>query len=307
MAAGTQGDERARIHGAARPPVAAAVALIALAACGRFGFDPGDGDGDTDVDTDDDGDAGGGDIDAVSCLAGELRGPTGDCVPALVLDSSIVGYWPLDEADGTLGFRDLSGNGHDGSCVDACPIAGEPGIRGQAVDFTGTQQGIVVGVLTALNVPTPTMSIAAWVKLRVHDTYAYILSNDRDCCGEYSGFSLWASHYGLGPALQIWDGTIGPSVQPSEELSLGVWHQVVGTYDDSGVAAVYVDGQLVASNDRSLSMPPSFETTIGATSYNPGDYTLENGSIDEVLLLARALTADEILELYDYYVANAPP
>lgn len=291
MAAGTQLDGRW---------IRAFVALISLTglpACGRFGFAP-----DNDDDTDTDGDA----PDGAPCPAGELPDPTGRCVPALVLDESIVGYWPLDEAVGALVFRDLSGNLYDGSCGDGCPIAGQPGIRGSSVDYMGTQQGIVVGTLAELNVPMPAFTIAAWTKLRVHDTYGYILSNDRDCCGAYSGFSLWSSHYTLGPALMIWDGTEAASAQPVEFLALDAWHQVVGTYAD-GTASLYVDGQLVASLSRVLSMPPSYATTIGAGGYNPLSTNLENGAIDEVLVLARVLSGGEILALYDFYVAGAPP
>src|SRR5690349_20197192 len=111
---------------ATRSQVMMAVALLALSACGRFGFDPGGGNSGDAAATD--GAAG---IDGATCLSGELLGPTGTCVPALALDSSVVGYWPLDEAAGALLFRDRSPNGHDGTCVDPCPVAGGAGIRAQ--------------------------------------------------------------------------------------------------------------------------------------------------------------------------------
>lgn len=275
------------------------VLLAALWGCGRFGFAPGGGSGD-DGGIDD---GGIDDPDATACPPGELRAPSGTCVPALALDGSVVGYWPLDEAAGERVFRDLSPNGHDGTCVDPCPVAGVPGVRGRAVDFIATVAGIEVGVLPELTAATPGITVAAWVRVRAYDTYSYILSNDRDCCGAYTGFSLWASHYGLGPALLLWDGTDGPSVQPAQRLALDAWHHVVGTYA-GGTARVFVDGTQVASATRALALPPSFATRIGAMGYDNIDYSLQNGAIDEVLLLARAIDADEIATLHATYVAN---
>ena len=48
-----------------------------------------------------------------------------------------------------------------------------------------------------------------WVRLNSLGMYGYILSNDRDCCGNYAGFALWgASYYAVdGAAFDVRDGS----------------------------------------------------------------------------------------------------
>jgi hypothetical protein len=254
------------------------VYAIAMAvACGRIDFEPFD-----------------------PCPPGEAV-VAGACRPAIAGDPDLVAYWPLDEPLGSTTFRDVSPNGDDGTCT-SCPTAGVPGIRHTAVQFDNAR--ISVGTPSSITSLSATLTLLGWARFASYSEYGYILSNDRDCdgCGAFKGFSLWASIYENQPAFELCDNTENAShaVAPSK-LSLNDWHFVAGTLSD-GVATLYVDGQPAKSETGvAFATPPSFGTQIGAMGFNPKLGI--DGAIDEVMIFRRALTADEIADLYAYYIS----
>jgi hypothetical protein len=255
-------------------------------ACGRVGFDTVTVDG-TGCD---------------ACASGEACGPTLDCVPAVAATTGLVGYWPLDEATGATTFRDLSGNGNHGTCA-RCPAAGQPGVRGNAVEFANVLpfgDGIHLGQGPTMTF-SPQLTVSGWVKLRAYSSYDMIVSNDRDCCGTYRGFSLWAAQYADEPGLQLWhDSPAANVIKGPSQIPLGEWHFVTGSYDGVDMR-VYVDGALAGSAPSAgFAAPASFETQIGAMGFDP-KYGIQ-GVIDEVMIFNRALSSAEIATLHDYYI-----
>jgi hypothetical protein len=80
---------------------------------------------------------------------------------------------------------------------------------------------------------------------------------------------------------------------------LGVWHHFVGTYDPSIGTRVYLDGNLVGSNDPSGEITHSRKYSLNIGRYSGGVYF--KGKIDEVRIYNRALSAEEVLTLYGNY------
>jgi hypothetical protein len=128
--------------------------------------------------------------------------------------------------------------------------------------------------------------------------YEYIVSNDRDCCGTYNGYSLLASHGSGGVAtFRVWNSTIY-SVQGITNTT-NQWHFFVATFNGE-LLKLYIDGQLEGfSNYKgAIGTPASFNFAIGGMGYNPSVYNMK-GLIDEVRVYGRALTDSEIKALYD--------
>jgi hypothetical protein len=242
------------------------VMLAATAGCGRVGFQP---------------------------VA------SGDCPTSFAAD--MVAYWPLDEPAGATAFADASGQGHDLTC-NPCPTAGLPGVRGSAAAFHNgsAKVGDSLNTLSAGSLATLVqLTLAAWVNLQEHSAYAWILSNDRDCTGcggPYRGYSLFAS-YGMVPGFQLWDGNLDFIYRVNGSmLPLAEWHFVTGTYDGA-MLRLYLDGALVAEqpNTAGFRNPPTFDTRLGAMGLDP---TLGlTGMLDEVIILDRAASVDEIAAL----------
>jgi hypothetical protein len=173
-------------------------------------------------------------------------------------------------------------------------------VRGSAVEFGADPAGIHITTGPTLNAVTGPLTVAAWTRVVGTEAYGIILSNDRDCCGTYNGFSLYASHYNTGPAMLTWAGT--QSVASGAPLPPDTWVHVVGTFDGSNVR-VYVDGTEVASATGAIGAPPSFDLWLGTMAYVE-PFTHIHGAIDEVLILGRALAPAEIVALRAAY---SPP
>jgi hypothetical protein len=267
---------------------------LAISACGRIGFDVSGGGVS--------GDAVSGDATSGSCPSGEAI-VAGACYPALASDPALVAYWPLDEPAGAKTFRDVSPNANTGQCT-ACPTAGVPGVRHNAAQYS-SNAAIGIGMPSSITTLSSGLTVLGWANIPAYAFYGYILSNDRDCCGTYSGFSLWSSHYsGNLPTFQLWDDLQGTKILASGSgaLSLNQWHFIAGTFDGA-TANLYVDGQLAGTlSGVTLTAPPSFATELGSMGVNPPNYA-NDGTIDELMIFSRALTATEIADLYAYYKA----
>ncbi|MBM2621380.1 glycoside hydrolase family 2 [Actinoplanes sp. LDG1-06] len=189
-----------------------------------------------------------------------------------------IAFWPLDGDYGTL-----------------TPV-GDPafaeGHQGQGVAVNGSSQFLDAGK-PVLNTASD-YSAAAWVKLDKADgAFQTVVSQDgpsnSDFFLQYSGadqrFAMsFAGVRALGP------------VKPE----VGRWYHLVGVRDTvKGELRLYVDGELAGTAGACLPQgSPTGNTVIGRGKYggNPVDYL--DGTVDQVHLYDRALSAAEIKELY---------
>lgn len=88
-------------------------------------------------------------------------------------------------------------------------------------------------------------------------------------------------------------------------VKAGVWQQVVLTYDkSSGVAAIYLDGEVVASKNFGEFTPkttPAYFLIGAKTAYGSAVHPSDafSGGLDEIAIYNRALSAAEIRAMYD--------
>jgi hypothetical protein len=123
-------------------------------------------------------------------------------------------------------------------------------------------------------------------------TYDYIVSNDRDCCGQYKGYSLNLSY----TTFQIWDDnsqshSVGWSNPKPKQ---GEWCHAAGTFDGKQLK-VYLNGALnnTLAFVGKIGIPASYEFAIGGLGFGPGTYNID-GIIDEVAVFNVALSENDI-------------
>ncbi len=205
----------------------------------------------------------------------------------LVIDSA--GHWNFDEEAGPTA-EDSSANSNDGTLTNmdtgSCWVSGKDGA---ALLFDGDDDYVDCGNAASLEMGTSDFSIEAWIKFSsITDTEPRIVSK-----GIYPGWFLGIA--GNGNCLQ---GSIGKSdgrlaVYGATNVRDGQWHHVALTFDRDGLEKLYVDGNLDESRDIS-----SYEfeniTTTAHCRIGEGSGRHFNGTIDEVRVCRRVLSAEEI-------------
>ena len=208
-------------------------------------------------------------------------------------EPGLVAHWTLDEAVGNTS-SDTSGGGIDGTWENAptfSPIVPsaltfrDPG----CLTFDGTDQCVNMGNPINLPAGSAPRTICGWAKAdSAAGGYAWIASygspnTDQAMFIGRLGDSLVGGGYGG-------DDVVVPSFWEDDN-----WHFIALTYDGT-TAKLYADGTLLASQAKSWNLVPG-ACYIGEQ-VNGGDEYWD-GSIDDVRIYDRVLSATEISDLAD--------
>jgi hypothetical protein len=221
------------------------------------------------------------------------------------LMNGIVGLWHLDETSGTTGagsVKDASGQSNNGT-PNSTMIFGADGILGKTPSFDGTATGsIEVANNANLSFDTSqSFTLQAWIKTSVGSigSSAKILVK-RDTASSTGAYTLQLAQNKY-PELELEGaGALTGAYDSSLDVRDGKWHHIVAVVDRSaGYAYLYRDGVLRGSTAVTANLSTTAPLGIGSWTNAPADYNEEfNGSIDEVAIWSRALSAAEILQLY---------
>jgi hypothetical protein len=205
------------------------------------------------------------------------------------LEKGMVGYWKLDDASGTSA-ADSSGNGSIGTLTNGPTWT--TGQIGGATNFDGTDDYIDLGNNNALNL-VDNFSVSVWVNINniTQGNYRRIFGRsqiDDNNRPMYLEYDYTANRY-----RAIWRnaGTFASAV--GKVLTATQWQHFVVTFKD-GVLNSYSDGSLTQSVSGQVQPPSSSSSSFIGTdssSYFPG-------SLDEVRIYNRALSAEEVAKLY---------
>lgn len=227
------------------------------------------------------------------------------------LDSGLAGYWALD--DGTSGATptsatDSSTNGNTGTLTNGPTWT--TGQIGNAVQFDNSNDSIQVADAANLSFTNGSgadlpYSVSAWVYMNDITETAGIVgkwiqaSSRMEWVLRSAGSIISFQNYHSNSTSNV----IGRTAPISTGSHQGRWIQVTGTYDGSESSsgmAIYINGVRADTADSGAGTYTGMSNTtapveIGA--YNSGTNIL-NGSIDEVRIYNRALSADEVANLY---------
>ncbi len=213
------------------------------------------------------------------------------------LDSGLAGYWKLDDGSGTSAI-DSSTNGNTGTLTNGPTWT--TGQVGGAVDFDGSNDYINTTDLSSIE-GTSQVTFSAWVN-------ADTLSTRRGVIGKEGQNYAMETEWTTGDDVLLYFG--GGSIYgytTSDILATGQWQLWTMVFDgnQTGNASrlkFYLNGV-----ERAL----TFVGTIGSTSpsgsanavrigdsYDNSGNGFLDGKIDEVRIYNRALSADEVGQLY---------
>lgn len=209
-----------------------------------------------------------------------------------LLADGLVGLWSFNGQDMSgVTAIDRSSGGNNGTLTGGPTVV--PGVVGQALNFDGNGDYVDAGANSITG--TSPFTLSAWINTNQISAYsgAVAMGTSAIDASAYIGTVETAQ---VGTNNSIGGGFYGRNYG-SGITTTGQWAHVVMTFTGGvgGTATIYVNGQNLVSEAKTPSL------AVGTVRMGRiGTDTLYdfNGSIDEVRLYNRALSAAEVLQLY---------
>jgi predicted secreted protein/endonuclease/exonuclease/phosphatase family metal-dependent hydrolase len=203
---------------------------------------------------------------------------------------SLVLYLPFDEGAGAAA-KDISTYCSPGTVAGATWV---PGIRGTALEFVNGSH-VTIPEIPQYDV-TSAMSVLAWVKATTSPNWGRVIDKS-----EYqtSGFDMCLTYAAGLPRFEFFVNNTTSSVDGTTVLKDGRWHFIVGTFGNKTLR-IYVDGKKEAEAQSTGNMninPNNWPLMIGNIA-SPNGAQQYLGSIDEVAMYNRELSADEVMSIF---------
>jgi hypothetical protein len=200
------------------------------------------------------------------------------------INTGLEGYWKFDEASGTLA-NDSSSGGNNGTLTNG-PTWGAGKVN-NALTFNGTTQYVSTGNAT---LGSSAFTVTAWVKPATVSTTAMVLYYSNT--GNTNRLMMRLNNTGH---LEFYDEASG-SIASTATLSANAWRFVAMTFDGS-TKRLYVDS--IADSTGSSAYNSSANSGPYYIGKDPINGNFFNGTIDEVRIYNRALSASDVLTLYN--------
>ncbi|OHA42431.1 MAG: hypothetical protein A3H68_00475 [Candidatus Taylorbacteria bacterium RIFCSPLOWO2_02_FULL_46_40] len=215
----------------------------------------------------------------------------------LTLNSGLVGWWTFDGKNMAQNVADSSGLNNNGymSGFTSTSTAVTPGKIGQALKFDGVNDYVRAGDI-GVDENQSSLTVSFWAKVNSLTRGEYLVSRYG------SGPDLWYFGHEVDNDIAFYTYTAITSTSgymANGFSATNVWHHIVGVYDGVRVR-IYVNGVLGTKNQGSL----TGNTNTGVTApLVIGTFTtatgFASGSLDDVRIYNRALSASEISQLYN--------
>jgi hypothetical protein len=210
-------------------------------------------------------------------------------------EPGLIAYYPFDDGSGNIASEKMIQN--NGTIFGAQWT--NNALLGKALNFTGPNNYIEIPDNAVLN-PTDAITVSVWVKLNktvAEQTYQYIIINKSNWNNKEGYQLLFNKPYTNNLIFRIlYENTYKDVAWDASNLKKDVWYHIVGAYDKSkSELSLYVDGYL--KNVNFLNTP--IDVTINKLYISGTGNNYFDGSIDEVKVYFKALTDEEIMDLYE--------
>jgi len=197
--------------------------------------------------------------------------------------------------------NDASGNGNDGT------LNGNPqfveGQEGQAISLDGDGDFVQTAPSSSLKVDEK-LTFAAWVFVDLDSMARKTLAVQGTNVDTDGNWEIRVRDDG---SFTLGNNNVDGGARSDGGIPVRQWHHVAITFS-GGTTKFYIDGALDSEKDFGAS---SFNTTSDGIKIGDREYTGDEtddfkGEMDEVRLYDRALTEEEVQELYDGGGGNSP-
>lgn len=222
-----------------------------------------------------------------------------------VPQNGLVGWWPFN-----ANANDESGNGNNGSVNGASLTKDRYGNMDRAYNFDG--QTNFIRIKNSNNLNSKSVSISGWFNPNALATNDYLgamgivgkwWQQPSTCNANYNAYLIcltkptFQTSTFLGGATSFYAGNYFYDKNP---ILTNQWYHFVFTHDSNTGGKLYINGELVSSNNSIGVICNSLnDIVIGADVNNGSIYRFFNGKLDDFGIWNRALTATEIQQLYN--------
>ena len=207
----------------------------------------------------------------------------------------LISWWEFDEGSGSIAYDSAGEN--DGTISGATWTSGQ---IGGALDFDGVDDYVLVSDSDSISVGNQDYTICAWIyqkSVPPEPAAVGVVSKVKDGADKEYCFSV----YNGGLRLDVETNSNNQFAQmTTSPVTVNSWQFIVVAFDSSSTTPTfYHNGQFQPSDNIIDTLPDSLSDDLyigllgGIYQSNPFD-----GMIDDVRIYDRALTAGEIMELY---------
>ena len=222
--------------------------------------------------------------------------------------STAVANMPFDTNSSSI-VKDYSTFSNNGTISGPSWITA--GVRGGAYSFDGLNDYVSVLYSASLGTSTTNnFTVMAWVNWR-NSTYTkcggngeeYVVFKRKPETGVFEGYALAVAANASASFTMTSSGGVRGTLSSSVQIVPNTWAQLVGTHDGSNLR-IYVNGVLAGTKSHPYTMYMGNRSLfIGRTGEcgDPGEDTWDgyfNGSIDDVAIYNRTLSADQIYRMF---------
>ena len=228
---------------------------------------------------------------------------TGDVAPLSSMHKPIA-YWPFEDKEGTTMFEDASGN-RTKTVLEAaaCSCMSAPGHVGNGLKLSAPGVGELTGirVVSSPLLETTNFAISVTASLYQTETGSRYYSIFSRRCGnntdESFNLTAYGDHFEL---LSNCNGIDNARLTALNSVRLEQWVELAATFDGSE-ARLYVNGVLMAFEKTKrpfLYHDEAYPFFIGTNRNYPDAPEPFIGTLDDVAVWNRALTAAEVMQIF---------
>ncbi len=209
------------------------------------------------------------------------------------LSANVISYYSLDEISKDSIVTDFSTNSNNGILKNGAKLGA--GLVGNALTFDGVDDYVQFSASTSFDINAAAVSVSLWAKLsylpaELPGAFGALFDSDGDQYVLY----LDKGNKELRFKVTTTVSAERPGI-PEADLISGEWIHLVGTYD--GIAAkVYLNGVLKDSHPLTGNVKAGQVLMLGRNAIASPTYF--KGSIDNIHVFSKALTEDEIKDIY---------
>ena len=213
-----------------------------------------------------------------------------------VFVGGLVGFWDFEEGSGSATSTDKSGLGRDGTWNGTgahYTASAKAGVS--AGIFGGAANSDYISFSSSYVANLPTVSLGGWlnstssgIMMSEHGGPAnFILQFGRSTAGKFD------SYFSTKTTSPSWQANVSGAIND------GNWHHIMVVYDGSR-ERVYTDGNETFSVAGTGSVSANnYSLKIGAGYSSGVPVTFFTGKLDNIRIYSRALSAAEVLAIYD--------